>query len=281
MSSQSFSPKPCGPANKELEDEMERRVFNARRSWDMKQASENMEAEGAPTRFRNALTLSLTMEKFGGKRKTYSQEEWARLVFCAFDEGPPTQKLQNLYNEVERLQICHGDLTIDDAIKGHNAGMSKKDFEAFMHKLPIGVQDVAHSHPSAHTWKGLNGEALCPRPQSRRSHRSNLSARSSYTRPTKADLTDPTVPSLYLGVSKRPLPKVKISDMFASLPDQEEEETATLDIEDKDQFPSMPKSPPKIKPEPRKKVITSLSWNPNIVVKHAKQKKGRRNKKKK
>ena len=284
MMASRFFASPCGPKNKELERIMEVKVFYASNLWAMKQAKEDLDDVNAPEKFRNALMMTLRMEQFGGKEKKYTHEQWAKLIFAAHDEGPPTENLVRLYNELQRLQVCLGELTFDQALEMNHLNDSKDNFDKFMSKLPPSVQNITRSRPKAQTWKADNGEFMYPSSSSKPTNRTGVAK--VWSNLSMFHFKDPTEPDPCVTYMYQPPSThrdvTSFLDVIAEQPKEEEEKP-------KEEFPALPtkpKSPPKSPPpktwtSPSKKVTSphKAKWNPYITIKYKKGKRGKKKKK--
>jgi hypothetical protein len=254
-----FPEEPCGPANKELESVMNMRVVQSSNAWQMRQAARDLDAEGAPEKFRGALSMSLNFDQFCGNPKVYTQKEWANLIFRANDEGPPTRKLHHLYNELQRLQLCLGELSVDQVMKQTNLYRSKKHFDTFMEDFPPFVQKIAQTRKNSHMWQADNGDFLYPK-----------SSHDREVHPTQSNTTC----------------------FLDSLQHNDHNSTnqEKINMDNRDQFPSLPTTRPRTKlvrktkvaqntstpwGSPNKKVQSpdNATWNPYVTVKYAKKKK--------
>jgi len=128
-----------------LEEELERQIFHGKMAWRMEQALADMNAKGAVEQFQSALGMSLKHEKFGGTPKKYTPDEWTTLLVHASKEGPPTQNMVRLGHELQRLQVCLGDLTLDQANSMNGVDTSQPYVDHSAAAVPAKHQSAAKS----------------------------------------------------------------------------------------------------------------------------------------
>ena len=108
-----FAPSPCGPFNQKLEHQMQQKISSANAVLSIREAQENSDlGPNAVRRCQKMLHRALWKQ-----RKVLCGEAWDKLVGAAAAEGPSTLRLCHMTHELQRLQICLGEKTLEEAIQ--------------------------------------------------------------------------------------------------------------------------------------------------------------------